>query len=254
MSAVRPATRERTPLTLCVPDRESYLNQIAKFLTFNGLLSWIWPSAHPPVSLMPGPTHHIQRNDLSVCLLHLLELTKVVPEAGLGDHIVGREDPHAAVPISPWPFLLSCIPAIYALELRGSLRLGGELPAHNRVLGESAHPTESAQHLFLLDCVQAAHPPIPLPSNLGSVDSRPSQMALTGSPVVCVSSHISDIAPTISSSPRCPPIRHSPSPSCHSALSSCSSTLRMRCLVVFELAGPTHLSRVFLMYERSRYT
>jgi hypothetical protein len=33
---------------LCVPERESYLSQMPKFLTFNGRFSWIWeyPSAY----------------------------------------------------------------------------------------------------------------------------------------------------------------------------------------------------------------
>ena len=34
-------TNRSKRLTLCVPDRESYRSQMAKFLTFNGFFSWM---------------------------------------------------------------------------------------------------------------------------------------------------------------------------------------------------------------------
>ena len=39
-------------------------------------------------------TYHVQANDLTVGLLQLAELGHEVPEAGLGDNSVGRENPH----------------------------------------------------------------------------------------------------------------------------------------------------------------
>lgn len=41
-------------------------------------------------------TYDVEGNDLTVSLLGLLQLTKVVPVSGLGDDLVGGEDPHAA--------------------------------------------------------------------------------------------------------------------------------------------------------------
>ena len=40
-------------------------------------------------------TYHVQADDLAVGLLQLAELSKEVPEAGLGDNGVGRKDAHA---------------------------------------------------------------------------------------------------------------------------------------------------------------
>ena len=40
-------------------------------------------------------TYHVQANDLAVRLLDLSELHQEVPEAGLGDDLIGGEDPHA---------------------------------------------------------------------------------------------------------------------------------------------------------------
>jgi hypothetical protein len=42
VSRLTPLSSRRYPLTLWVPDRESYRSQIAKFLTFKGFFSWIY--------------------------------------------------------------------------------------------------------------------------------------------------------------------------------------------------------------------
>lgn len=71
-------------------------------------------------------THDVDGNDLTRRGLDLLELTEVVPEARLGDNVVGREDAHA-------------------VELRLRLRLSGELAPDDGVLGEAAHPEKLVQ-------------------------------------------------------------------------------------------------------------
>jgi hypothetical protein len=43
-------------------------------------------------------TYDVQSDNLSGSLLDLLQLSEVVPESGLGDNIVGRKDPHSAIP------------------------------------------------------------------------------------------------------------------------------------------------------------
>lgn len=40
-------------------------------------------------------TYHVDANDLAGGLLDLAETAKEVPEAGLGNHHIGREDAHA---------------------------------------------------------------------------------------------------------------------------------------------------------------
>lgn len=57
----------------------------------------------------------VERDDLAVGLLDLLELGQEVPEAGLGDNVVGSEDTHA-------------------VELRGGVGLVGEEAPNNLVL------------------------------------------------------------------------------------------------------------------------
>jgi hypothetical protein len=41
-------------------------------------------------------TYDVKGDNLTVGLLDLLQLAEVVPEAGLGDNVVGRKNPHAA--------------------------------------------------------------------------------------------------------------------------------------------------------------
>jgi hypothetical protein len=81
---------------LWVPERESYLIQIPKFLTFWGFFSWIWrlSVSRPPCPLFVC-THLVYGDDLTVGLLDLAELAKEVPEPRLGDNLVGRKDAHA---------------------------------------------------------------------------------------------------------------------------------------------------------------
>ena len=40
-------------------------------------------------------THNVDANNLAIRLLDLLQLAQEVPETGLGDDFVGREDAHA---------------------------------------------------------------------------------------------------------------------------------------------------------------
>ena len=42
-------------------------------------------------------THNVEGDNLPVRFLDLLQLTEIIPKARLGDDIVGRKDPHAAV-------------------------------------------------------------------------------------------------------------------------------------------------------------
>ena len=60
-------------------------------------------------------TDLVQRNDLAVGLLDLAELAQEVPEAGLGDDIVGSEDAHP-------------------VKLGGRVGLTGEVTANDLVL------------------------------------------------------------------------------------------------------------------------
>lgn len=57
----------------------------------------------------------VQADDLAVGLLDLLELHQEVPEAGLGDDLIGGEDPHA-------------------VQLRGRVRLRGQVAPDDLVL------------------------------------------------------------------------------------------------------------------------
>lgn len=65
-------------------------------------------------------THHIDGNNFSCGLLDLAQFAKEVPEARFGDHIVGREDPHA-------------------VELGLRLLVGWQLAADDLVLLEASH-------------------------------------------------------------------------------------------------------------------
>lgn len=55
------------------------------------------PSICRMLEQIDDTTYHVDGDDLTVGPLGLLELTKVVPESGLGDDLVGRKDPHSAV-------------------------------------------------------------------------------------------------------------------------------------------------------------
>lgn len=68
---------------LWVPERESYLIQMPKFLTFWGFFSWIWTwvSLSAPCSgYLHGAAYLVDGDDLAVGLLDLAELAKEVPE------------------------------------------------------------------------------------------------------------------------------------------------------------------------------
>jgi hypothetical protein len=83
-SASTAATRDISRYSLYmlwVPERESYLIQIPKFLTFWGFFSWIWrlSVSRPPCPLSVC-THLVYGDDLTVGLLDLAELAKEVPE------------------------------------------------------------------------------------------------------------------------------------------------------------------------------
>jgi hypothetical protein len=82
-------------------------------------------------------TYDVQSDNLSAGLLDLLQLSKVVPVSGLGDNIVGRKDPHSAVPLIS--FLVPLYPHNHSLELGVLVRLRWELSPNDRVLGESGH-------------------------------------------------------------------------------------------------------------------
>ena len=59
--------------------------------------------------------YHVEADDLTVGLLDLLQLHEEVPEAGLGDDIVGGKDAHA-------------------VQLGGGVGLGGQVAANDLVL------------------------------------------------------------------------------------------------------------------------
>jgi hypothetical protein len=82
-------------------------------------------------------TYDVQSDNLSAGLLDLLQLSKVVPVSGLGDNIVGRKDPHSAVPLIS--FLVPLYPRNHSLEFGVLVRLRWELSPNDRVLGESGH-------------------------------------------------------------------------------------------------------------------
>jgi hypothetical protein len=121
--------------TLWVPDRESYRSQMAKFLTFKGFFSWIYDMSMI-LPNVPKSTYDVQSDNLSASLLDLLQLSEVVPESRLGDNIVGRKDPHSAVPSVSTLYV-----SVYShsLELGVLVRLRGQLSPDDRVLGESGH-------------------------------------------------------------------------------------------------------------------
>lgn len=63
-------------------------------------------------------THFVDGDELSCGLLDLPELPQVVPEAGLCDHLVGREDAHA-------------------VQLGAGILVRGQLAPNDLILGES---------------------------------------------------------------------------------------------------------------------
>lgn len=63
---------------------------------------------------------HVEADDFTVGLLHLLQLGEEVPEARLGHHCVGSEDAHA-------------------VELGRGIRLGGQVAPDDLVLVETAY-------------------------------------------------------------------------------------------------------------------
>lgn len=67
---------------------------------------------------MLDSTYHIDADDLTGSLLDLLETTHEVPVTGLGDNSVGRKDTHA-------------------VQSRGGVCLGGQMPADDLVLLET---------------------------------------------------------------------------------------------------------------------
>lgn len=70
------------------------------------------------LSLDNGHTYHIDADDLTVGLLDLAELGQEVPEPGLSDNSVGREDAHA-------------------VQLGRGVSLGGQVTPNDLVLGET---------------------------------------------------------------------------------------------------------------------
>lgn len=70
----------------------------------------------PPINL--NSTYHVDADDLTSGLLNLLETTHEVPVTGLGDNGVGRKDTHA-------------------VQSRGRVCLGGQMPADDLVLLET---------------------------------------------------------------------------------------------------------------------
>lgn len=77
------------------------------------------------LSLHDGHTYHIDADDLTVGLLDLAELGQEVPEPGLSDNSVGREDAHA-------------------VQLGRGVSLGGQVTPNDLVLGETPYGSQSA--------------------------------------------------------------------------------------------------------------
>ena len=93
---------------LCVPVRESYRNQMPKFLTFSGDFSKICAGSVRRKTRAVGVgasrrgagtrrrcAHLVDRDDLTVGLLHAAQAAHEVPETRTGDDLVLREDLHA---------------------------------------------------------------------------------------------------------------------------------------------------------------
>lgn len=87
-------------------------------------------------------TYHIEADDLTVGLLHLLELHQEVPKAGLGHNSVGRKDAHA-------------------VQLRRRVRLGGQMTPDDLVLVETpCKNTGQSQVQELQKCIDSARFPV----------------------------------------------------------------------------------------------
>lgn len=109
---------------LCVPERESYLIQMPKFLTFIGCFSWICKtdSSQPQsrqVAVREG-MYLVQRDDFSIGLFDLFQLGQKVPEARLCDHVVWCKNAHA-------------------VQLGCGLCIGGEMAPDHLVFLESCY-------------------------------------------------------------------------------------------------------------------
>ena len=72
----------------------------------------------PFSSIKRACAYLVQADNLTIGLLDLLELGEEVPEARLGDDVVGGEDSHA-------------------IELRGGSRVGRQVPSDDLVLEQS---------------------------------------------------------------------------------------------------------------------
>lgn len=79
----------------------------------------------------------VDGNDLSRCLLDLFELSQEVPESGLGDDLVGSEDPHSAARIAQRCSVLEVTEN--SLELGRGVGFGGKLSSQDGVFLESGH-------------------------------------------------------------------------------------------------------------------
>ena len=68
--------------------------------------------------LSKGKAYAVQADDLAIGLFHFPQLLQEIPETGLGDNSVERENAHA-------------------VELRARLVLGRQVPADDLVFGET---------------------------------------------------------------------------------------------------------------------